>query len=101
MPDLLTEITHAARAYYGQWHLITATETDFRDWLQELPPAEHLRLANSGFAVACTQRAFQRFCLEWRGYPMRDFMGETLSVDAYMLWQKVQEFNGELPDGSG
>jgi hypothetical protein len=97
MPDLLAEITHAARAYYQQLQQISCTETDFRDWLQALPMAEGEEMAASGFAIACTRRAFQRHCLEWRGYSMREFMRAHLPVAAFDLWEAHREFNGDLP----
>ena len=39
MPDLLTEITHAAKAYYAQGPALGITPTDFHDWASTLAPA--------------------------------------------------------------
>ena len=101
MPDLLREITQAARAYYDQWQYITPTDTDLQDWRQGLPPMKQAQVSITTLAVACTLRNFQRFCLEWRGYSMRRFMSQQLSAEAFALWQQNQEFNGDLPaDGT-
>ena len=97
MPDLLAEITHAARAYYQQLQQINCTETDFRDWLQTLPSAEREQMTASGFPIGCTRRAFQRYCLEWRGYSMREFMRAHLPMAAFNLWEVHNDFNDDLP----
>jgi hypothetical protein len=101
MPDLLAEITHAARAYYQQLQEIKCSEVDFQDWLRELPLHERQAAESDGFALACTRRAFQRYCLEWRGKSMREFMSQHVSVSAFALWQINHEFNGDLPESGG
>ncbi|GGF22771.1 hypothetical protein GCM10011383_38060 [Hymenobacter cavernae] len=57
---------------------------------------EREQMMADGFAIACTRRAFQRHCLEWRGYLMREFMRTHLSVAAFDLWEAHGEFNGDL-----
>lgn len=37
VPDLFSEITYAAHAYFGQWSRINAAETNLQDWLRYLP----------------------------------------------------------------
>lgn len=39
MPDLLAEITAAARAYYAQADALTLTTANLEAWLNELPAA--------------------------------------------------------------
>ena len=98
MPDLLTEITQAARAYYRQTAHIQLTATDFLDWLAQLNPADRANLTTRGFAGAQTELAFLRYCLEARAYSMRAHMMHHLSAAAYALWTQHAGFNGDLPD---
>jgi len=98
MPDLLTEITHAARSYYRQTNAFQLTATDLFDWKAQLSPTRHADLLARGLAVAQTEVAFLRYCLEQRGYSMRAHMAENLSVAAFDLWEQHHEFNGDLPD---
>ncbi len=97
MPDLLAEITHAARAYYAQTSNFPLTATDFYDWLASLPTARRAAVAAHGFSTSQAEPDFLRYCLECRGYAMRPFMAELLSVAAYALWAAHGEFNGDLP----
>ena len=97
MPDLLTEITDAAKAYYAQARTFTLTATDFYDWLAELPVARRAEVRTHGFMASQAEPDFLRFCLEWRGYDMRAFMDGQLSVAAFELWVVNGEFNGDLP----
>lgn len=97
MPDLLTEITHAARAYYAQANSLLLTATDFYDWLAALPASRRTLVLAHGFTTSQAEPDFLRYCLECRGYPMRGFMAEHLSVAAYALWAAHGEFNGDLP----
>lgn len=100
MPDLLSEITHAARAYYAQANTFPLTATDFHDWLATLPAARRADATARGFAAGQAEPAFLRFCLEWRGYDMWSFMAARLSVEAFALWVANGEFNGDLPANS-
>ena len=95
MPDLLTEITHAAKAYYAQGPALGITPTDFHDWASTLAPARRARAP--GFAAAKARPEFLRYCLEWRGYDMWSFMAGRLSVAAFTRWATNEEFNGDLP----
>ncbi|MDJ0367000.1 hypothetical protein QMK33_17765 [Hymenobacter sp. H14-R3] len=97
MSDLLTEITHAAKAYYAQTSNFPLTATDFYDWLGALPPARQADVLARGFATSQAEPDFLRYCLEGRGYAMRPFLAERLSVAAYELWAAHGEFNGDLP----
>ena len=97
MPDQLAEITRAAKAYYAQANRFALTATDFYDWLATLPAAARARLLASGFLPGQAEPDFLRYCLECRGYAMRGFMAERLSVAAYALWVAHGEFNGDLP----
>ena len=97
MPDLLTEITDAAKAYYAQAHDFTLTATDFCDWMAELPVARRTEVQTHGFPASQGEPDFLRYCLEWRGYDMRAFMVGQLSVEAFALWVYNGEFNGDLP----
>ena len=97
MPDLLTEITHAAKVYYAQTGAFTLTATDFFDWLASLPPARRAAVQAHGFTASQAEPAFLRYCLEGRGYTMRHFMAEQLSPAAFALWATHGEFNGDLP----
>ena len=97
MPDLLTEITRAAQAYYAQATALQLTATDLYDWLATLPAARRAAVLHTGFASSQTEPDFLRFCLELRGYSMRNFLAEELSVAAYALWAAHGEFNGDLP----
>ena len=97
MPDLLTEITDAAKAYYAQARAFPLTATDFYDWLAELPAARRTGIMAHGFVASQAEPAFLRYCLEWRGYDMRAFMVRQLSADAYALWIANGQFNGDLP----
>ena len=97
MPDLLAEITQAAKAYYAQAAAFPLTATDFYDWLESLPPAQRATVLAQGFAASQAEPNFLRFCLEWRGYSRREFMASRLSVAAFSLWIANGEFNGDLP----
>jgi hypothetical protein len=97
MPDLLHEITAAAEAYYAQARQFTLTAADFYDWLAELPAARRAEAEAQGFVASQAEPAFLRYCLEWRGYNMRAFMAERLSVAAFTLWMNYGQFNGDLP----
>ena len=97
MPDLLAEITQAAKAYYKQAASFTITATDFYDWLDALPPARRTDVLARGFAASQAEPEFLRFCLEWRGYNCREFMASQLSIAAFDLWTSNGEFNGDLP----
>lgn len=98
MPDLLSEITQAARAYYRQTTHIQLTATDFLEWVAQLGPTAQADLLARGFARGQTELAFLRYCLEVRAYPMRAHMLEHLSCAAFELWQANAQFNGDLPD---
>jgi hypothetical protein len=97
MPDLLTEITRAAKAYYAQTSNFPLTATDFFDWLGSLPAARRAAVEAHGFTASQAEPAFLRYCLEGRGYAMRPFMAERLSAAAFTLWATHGEFNGDLP----
>ncbi len=97
MPDLLSEITAAARAYYAQANQVPLTATDFLAWLDELPARRRAEVLKRGFVASRAAPQFLRYCLEWRGYAMREFMAARLSVAAYELWAAHGEFNGDLP----
>ncbi|AWM33642.1 hypothetical protein [Hymenobacter nivis] len=97
MPDLLAEITAAARAYYAQANALPLTATDFASWLDELPTAQRAGLLARGLPGGRAEPRFLRYCLECRGYAMRAFMAPRLSVPAYELWAAHGEFNGDLP----
>ncbi|MDO7852585.1 hypothetical protein [Hymenobacter convexus] len=97
MPDLLTEITNAAKAYYAQAGSFTLTATDFYDWMAELPVTRQAEVSARGFGASHAEPDFLRRCLEWRGYSMREFMAGRLSADAFALWMSNGQFNGDLP----
>lgn len=97
MPDLLTEITHAVKAYYAQATSLQLTATDLYDWLATLPPARQETVLSNGFTRSQAEPDFLRYCLEGRAYSMRGFMAEQLSLAAYALWLTHGEFNGDLP----
>lgn len=97
MPELLTEITQAAKAYYAQANTFPLTATDFYDWLASLVAARQAEVLTRGFAAGQAEPDFLRFCLAWRGYGMWDFMAGQLSVEVFALWQANGEFNGDLP----
>jgi hypothetical protein len=97
MTDLLAQITTAARAYYAQANHLQLTATDFYSWLDELPLTRRAEVLARGFIASQAEPNFLRACLEWRGYSMRAFMAERLSVAAYELWHHHGEFNGDLP----
>ena len=97
MPDLLTEITDAAKAYYAQACAFPLTATDFYDWLADLSATRRAAVLAHGFTASQAEPDFLRFCLEWRGYDMRAFMAGRLSVAAFELWVVNGEFNGDLP----
>ena len=100
MPDLLTEITHAARAYYAQANALQLTATDLYDWLATLPAARRGQVLAAGFSSSRAEPDFLRYCLELRGYSMRRFLAEEVSLAAYQLWVSHGEFNGDLPPRS-
>ena len=97
MPDLLAEITTAARAYYAQLKAVDLTANDLQAWLDELPVARRADVLARGLAASRAEPAFLRFSLEWRGNGMREFMAQYLSVAAFELWEAHGEFNGDLP----
>lgn len=100
MPDLLAEITRVAKAYYVQANRLQITATDLYDWLATLPSARQEAVLHAGFSSSQTELDFLRFCLELRGYSMRSFLAEKISVAAYTLWVSYGEFNGDLPPHS-
>jgi len=100
MPDLLSEITHAAKAYYAQASSLPLTATDFYDWLASLPDARRAEVTARGFAASQAEPDFLRFCLEWRGHDMWGFMAGQLSMAAFELWEANGQFNGDLPTNS-
>ena len=97
MPDLLTEITLTAKAYYAQASALKITATDFSEWVASLPSVRQAEARTHGFAIAQAKPAFLRYCLECRGYDMWGFMAARLSVAAFTLWTANGEFNGDLP----
>ena len=97
MPDLLTEITRAAKAYYAQAPAMGLTSNDFNDWVASLAPVRQEPARRCGFAAAQAAPAFLRYCLEWRGHDMWGFMAARLSVGAFELWAAHGQFNGDLP----
>ena len=97
MPDLLNEITQAAKAYYAQASTFRLTATDFYDWLESLPAARKAAVQAQGFTTSQAQPDFLHFCLEWRGYNRWEFMARHLSVEAFALWTANHEFDGDLP----
>jgi hypothetical protein len=97
MSDLLHEITKGAQAYYAQTSDFPLTAIDFYDWLGALPAARQADVLARGFITSQAEPDFLRYCLECRGYAMRSFMAERLSVAAYALWAAHGEFNGDLP----
>jgi len=86
MSDLLVEITTATQAYYAQTSDFPLTATDFLDWLNSLPAARRADVLARGFTNSQAEPGFLRWCLELRGYSMRAFMAEQLSVAAYEAW---------------
>lgn len=97
MPDLLAEITRAAKEYYRQANALPLTATDFYDWLASLPAARKAEVMAHGFSACRAEPDFLRFCLEWRGHDMYSFMAGQLSVDAFTLWEASGGFDGDLP----
>jgi hypothetical protein len=97
MPDLLTDITNAAKAYYAQTSDFPLTAIDFYDWLDSLPAARRADVLARGFITSQSEPDFLRWCLELRGYSMRAFMAEQLPIAAYNLWVRHGQFNGDLP----
>jgi hypothetical protein len=96
MSNLLAEITTAAQAYYAQTSDFPLTATDFLDWLDSLPTARRADVLQRGFITSQAEPDFLRWCLELRGYSMRAYMAEQLSVAAYNLWFTHCQRNGEL-----
>ena len=86
MSDFLPEITAAAQAYYAQTSDFPLTATDFYDWLASLSAARRADVMARGFTTTQSEPDFLRWCLELRGYSMRAFMAERLSVAAYGAW---------------
>jgi hypothetical protein len=86
MSDLLFEITTATQAYYAQTSDFPLTATDFLDWLDSLSAARRADVLARGFTTSQAEPDFLRWCLELRGYSMRAFMAEQLSVAAYEAW---------------
>ena len=97
MPDLLTEITLASKAYYAQANYFELTVTDLYDWLATLPATRRTRVLSEGFATSRAEPDFLRYCLELRGYSMRSFLAEMLSMPAYALWAAHGEQASDLP----
>lgn len=97
MPDLLAEITEAARTYYAQANHPELTATDFSVWLDELTMARQAEVLARGLVASRAELGFLRYCLEWCGNDMREFMAQYLSVVAFELWEAYGEFNGDLP----
>ena len=64
MPDLLAEITAAARAYYVQANALPLTAIDFSSWLDELPATRRADLLARGLAASWAEPWFLRYCLE-------------------------------------
>lgn len=100
MPDLLAEITRAARAYYAQVNELPLTATDFYAWLDDLPAPRRAEVLARGFVASRAEPGLLRYCLEWRGYGMREFMAQQLSAAAFELWEAYGEFDGDLPPHS-
>ncbi|WP_233636080.1 hypothetical protein [Hymenobacter setariae] len=96
MPDLRAEITSATTAYFAQANHLTLTATDLYDWLATLPTARRERVLHTGFATSRAEPDFLRYCLELRGYSMRSFLAEELSVAAYALWAAHGEHASDL-----
>ena len=97
MPDLLTEITRAAKAYYAQANALPLTATDFYEWWATLSVTRQAEVTARGFTASQAEPAFLRYCLEARGYAMWGFMAERLSIAAFELWISHNQFNGDLP----
>jgi len=97
MSDLLSEITHVAKAYYAQASSLPLTATDFYDWLASLPVTRRVEVTACGFTAGQAEPDFLRFCLEWRGKDMWSFMAGQLSIAAFELWEANGQFNGDLP----
>jgi hypothetical protein len=97
MSDLLAEITTAATAYYAQTTDFPLTATDFLDWMDALPAARRADVLARGFLTSQAEPDFLRWCLELRGYSMRAFMAEQLSVEAYTAWLTQSQFKASLP----
>ena len=96
MSDLLAEITTATQAYYAQTSDFPLTATDFFDWLDSLPAAHRADVLARGFTTSQAEPDFLRWCLELRGYSMRTFMAEQLSVAAYEEWATHCQRNDKL-----
>ncbi|HEX8505992.1 MAG TPA: hypothetical protein VF630_11555 [Hymenobacter sp.] len=92
MPDLLAEITNAARAYYAQATAVPLTAADFHAWLDELPPTRRAEAVACGPAASRAAPDFLRYGLEWRGLGMREFMAHRLSFAAFELWTRHGDF---------
>lgn len=101
MPDLLADIAAATKAYYAQTSDFPLTATDFLDWLDSLPAARRADVLARGFTTSQAEPDFLRWCLELRGYSMRAFMAERLSVAAYATWLTHSRRNGDLSVHSG
>ena len=84
--DLPAEIDAAIRAYCAQAQAITLTATDFYDWLAALPLARQTAIRQRGFRASRAEPEFIRFCLEWRGISLWNFMAANLSLPAFDLW---------------
>lgn len=52
MPDLLAEITEAARTYYAQANHLGLTAIDFSVWLDELTVARQAEVLTRGLAAS-------------------------------------------------
>ncbi|MDF7813756.1 hypothetical protein [Hymenobacter sp. YC55] len=86
MTAIELEIERAALAYHAQRTAIELTATDYAEWLLTLPPGQHNYYAQQGFEACCAVAAFQRYCLEWRGFSMRDYFVKCLSYEAFRFW---------------
>lgn len=83
---ILLEISEVSRAYYAQSATIRITPTDFAEWLSQLPAGPQATCAALGFEACRVALSFQRFCLEWHGLTMREYLAAHLSYEAYCYW---------------
>lgn len=97
MPDLLAEITHAAKAYYTQANALPLTATEFFEWWATLTVSRQAEVTARGFAASRAGPDFLRYCLKVRGYDMWGFMAEQLSIAAYQLWIPITSSTATCP----
>ena len=90
MTAITLEIEQAIVAYHAQSAAIHLTATDFAEWLLELPVCQREVFTKQGFEACRTVAAFQRFCLEWRGLSMREYLVHALSYEAYCQWSATR-----------